>query len=365
MIKFLSTFLFVFYFITSFSQKIISQKYSLPKQVKETSGLLFFNDKIITHNDSSNTNQLFELDTLSGAITRVIDITNATNTDWEDITEDDTFIYIADMGNNYSSRQDLKIYRISKEDYTQNNSVTADVISFSYSDQTSFYSNKKNDFDAEAIVIQDNQFIIFSKNRGDKQTRVYTLSTEIREHVANYSHTYDVEGLITGATINKETNEIILCGYADGLRPFLVILNSYDADSFTRIDLTPFMGLANQTEGITHIKDNSYFISREKLKKKMGGFSVNIPPKLFELDLSKIDLQQNEVNDYIKAISISKNPSDVNFKKVTILNDLQETMLIQMDSLENISTANFKKGNYSIQIKVNDTVSVTSKLVVK
>lgn len=365
MIKFLSTLLCIFFFTTSFSQNIISEKYILPKLVKETSGLLFFNNKIITHNDSGNTNQLFELDSLDGSVTRTIDITNATNVDWEDITEDDNYIYIADIGNNYSSRKDLKIYRISKEDYTKNNSVTADVISFFYNDQTSFYPNKKNDFDAEAIIIQDNQFIIFSKNRDDKQTRIYTLSTEIGEHIANYSHTYDVEGLITGATANKETNEIVLCGYADGLSPFLIILNSFNADSFIRIDLTPFMGLANQTEGIAHIKANRYFLSREKLKKKMGGFSVNVPPKLFELDLSKIDLQQVEVNDYIKAISISKKINNVNFKKVTILNNLQETMLIQMDSLENISTSNFRRGNYSIQIKVNDTITQTSKLVVE
>ncbi|PCI10274.1 MAG: hypothetical protein COB73_03710 [Flavobacteriaceae bacterium] len=365
MIKFLSTLLLAFCFTTNFSQNLVTEKYSLSKQVKETSGLLFFNNKTITHNDSGNTTQLFELDTLDGRITRIIDISNATNTDWEDITEDDTFIYIADMGNNYSSRKDLKIYRISKEDYTKNNAVDAEIISFSYSNQESFYPNKKNDFDAEAIIIQDNQFIIFSKNRGDKQTRVYTLKNEIGEQIANYSHTYNIEGLITGATINKENNQIILCGYSDGLTPFLVVLNSYDATSFTRIDLTPMMGLANQIEGITHIKGDKYFVSREKLKKKIGGYSISVPAKLFEVDLSKIDLHQSEVSDYLKSISsVKKLKEPVSFKKVTILNDLKETMLIQMDSLENISTANFRKGNYSIQIIVNDTISVTSKLVV-
>ena len=67
--------------------------------VNETSGLLYLNNTLITHNDSATTNQLFDIDTSTGAITRTVTITNASNTDWEDLTHDGTYIYIGDFGN--------------------------------------------------------------------------------------------------------------------------------------------------------------------------------------------------------------------------------------------------------------------------
>jgi len=68
----------------------IIEKYDLPATISETSGLLFFNGKLITHNDSGDAANLYELDTITGNITRTININNATNVDWEDVTQDDT-----------------------------------------------------------------------------------------------------------------------------------------------------------------------------------------------------------------------------------------------------------------------------------
>lgn len=102
----------------SFGQESsIEEKFELPNEIEETSGLLFFNGKLITHNDSGDGPNLYEIDTLSGAISRVITITNATHIDWEDISQDDTYIYIADIGNNNGNREDLKIYKVLKSDY--------------------------------------------------------------------------------------------------------------------------------------------------------------------------------------------------------------------------------------------------------
>ena len=103
----------------------ITEKYNLPNTVSETSGLLFLKGTLITHNDSGDDANLYELDTLSGSISRTISITNATNVDWEDITQDETYIYIGDFGNNNGNRQDLKVYKILKTDYINNTSITA------------------------------------------------------------------------------------------------------------------------------------------------------------------------------------------------------------------------------------------------
>ena len=86
-----------------------SQKFALPGSLNESSGAIFFNNRLITHNDSGGEAKLYELDTISGIIEREVTILNATNVDWEDITQDETSIYIGDFGNNNGNRTDLKI----------------------------------------------------------------------------------------------------------------------------------------------------------------------------------------------------------------------------------------------------------------
>ena len=83
---------------------------SLNDLVSESSGLLFLNDKLITHNDSGGSNNLYEVDTLDGSISKTIKIKNSTNKDWEDIAVDSKYIYIGDFGNNNGNRKDLLIY---------------------------------------------------------------------------------------------------------------------------------------------------------------------------------------------------------------------------------------------------------------
>ena len=147
--------IFTFYSFLAISQITnFKEKFDLPDETKETSGLLFLNGKIITHNDSGNNANLFEIDSLSGNLLRTISISNATNIDWEDITEDENHIYIADIGNNNGNRIDLKIYKILKSDFKKSTSVSAEIISFSYEDQTNFDSKPNgSNFDAESIAV--------------------------------------------------------------------------------------------------------------------------------------------------------------------------------------------------------------------
>ena len=112
--------------------------------MEETSGLLYYNNKIITHNDSGNDANLYEIDPENGEITRVVTVANATNIDWEDLGQDDTYIYIADIGNNNGNREDLKIYKILKSDFISSTNVTSQEITFSYEDQTDFSSQPNN-----------------------------------------------------------------------------------------------------------------------------------------------------------------------------------------------------------------------------
>ena len=127
--------------------------------------MLYLNNTVITHNDSGNSNQLFDINTTDGSITRTVTISNATNVDWEDLAYDDTYIYIADIGNNTGSRTDLKIYRVLRSDYVNNTSVIAEIINYSYSNQVDFTPSAfATNFDAEALIHFNNKLYIFTKN---------------------------------------------------------------------------------------------------------------------------------------------------------------------------------------------------------
>lgn len=290
-----------------FSQSIIvsqvsnfSEKFELPETINETSGLLFINNKIVTHNDSGGAANLYEVDNVSGFITRTIVINNAINIDWEDIAEDETHIYIADIGNNNGNRTNLTIYKILKTDYISSNNVTAEIIRYSYSDQTNFSSQpNNNNFDSEAISIYQGNIIIFTKNWVDLRTNVYTIPKTPGNHSAIRTSTFNVNGLITGASYNKQKNSFMLTGYDTGLEPFLVYIgwnrnpgnNIFNGGAIKTI-LT--LGAGSQVEGVVHTGNQNYYISREKFTTSFLGFPIVIKQKVFEFSY-----QTSSINDIL------------------------------------------------------------------
>jgi uncharacterized protein YjiK len=63
--------------------------YSLPKKLKEVSGITYFPETniIYTLEDSGNKNALYAINS-KGKLEKTIIISNASNIDWEDITKD-------------------------------------------------------------------------------------------------------------------------------------------------------------------------------------------------------------------------------------------------------------------------------------
>jgi len=89
----------------------------LSSRIEETSGLLYINGHLLTHNDSGGSVKLYEIDTLTGEVVNDVLLNGATLTDWEDMCADDTHIYIGDFGNNVGERINLKLYKILIIDY--------------------------------------------------------------------------------------------------------------------------------------------------------------------------------------------------------------------------------------------------------
>lgn len=242
---------------------------SLPATVKETSGLIFLDGFLWTHNDSGGEPVLYKLDTLRGKVRATLTITNARNVDWEEITRDQDYIYIGDFGNNLGNRKDLLIYKVSKAAITgaENGEAEAEIIRFAYGDQLDFnIANRSNNFDCEAMLASGDSLYLFSKNWADQHTRLYALPKTPGEYIARPKSSFNADGLITGADISPSGKEVMLCGYKN-YSPFIWLLYDFrDADFFggnkRRIDFSGHTG--TQTEGVAYLRDYEAVISSER-----------------------------------------------------------------------------------------------------
>jgi hypothetical protein len=264
----------------------------LSDSIRETSGLIAFENLLWTHNDDHD-KTIYGLDSL-GRIKRKIILNEATNYDWEEITQDSSHIYIGDFGNNYSgNRSNLKIFKIEKKSFLEEN-PKIETISFSYSDQIDFSASKPNktDFDCEAFIVSKDSIYLFTKQWKSSKTNIYVLPNQTGSQVAKLKATFDTKGLVTGATYVANKNLIVLCGYTKVGKPFLYLLYDFKNQDFLsgnkrRIDLKlPF----HQIEGITTKDGLHYFLTNEALVRKPV---INVKQQIHYLDLSPI------LNQYI------------------------------------------------------------------
>ncbi len=246
---------------------------TLPKEVDETSGLIFWRNSLWTHNDSGGLPVIYRIDTLSGKVLQRISVKNVKNKDWEDISQDSSFIYVGDIGNNSGNRHDLCIYKIKKTDIPLSGdvSVTAEKIAFSYPDYKGPVKNRRhNNFDCEALMSVGDSLYLFSKDWEDQQSRLYALPKSPGKYVARLMSKYDVHGLITGADYRPNTGTIVLIGYTRGSWiPFVMLLTNFKEHAFfsgnmRRINMPN--AKASQTEGIAFAKGNRVYVSSEGRK---------------------------------------------------------------------------------------------------
>lgn len=157
-------FLLLFVSISCFSQRIVHCVH-LDKSLNEISGLERLNDSVlIAINDGGNTPHVFFLNT-SGQILKKTLITNAKNTDWEDLTIDESGnLYIADTGNNSNDRKDLCVLKVNAKLAYNADSIPAERIGLTYSQQKAFPPPiSEQRFDCEALYWRDDSLHLITK----------------------------------------------------------------------------------------------------------------------------------------------------------------------------------------------------------
>jgi len=203
----------------------------LPKIINETSGLEIINDVFITHNDSGGESSLYFFN-LNGEITNSIKLEEESfweiyNNDWEDITADEDFIYIADTGNNFGTRDNLNIIKVKISDFSIDSKV--DIF---YSDQESFFPSSKHKYDAEALLIIEDKIALFSKDRDSLNTDLYLIDNRIKgkQELSSVAK-FNVNTLITGGDYDSDTGILALVSYSSRGEQYLILFEDFDIDN--------------------------------------------------------------------------------------------------------------------------------------
>lgn len=258
---------------------------TLSDELKETSGLKFVGEKLYSFNDGGNTSEIFELDKSTGNIINKIN-TGLTNNDWEALTSDQNHFYIADFGNNWGMRKDLKIYKVPFA--SPNNLAKPETISFQYPEQKEFIKKpQNNNWDAESLIYKNGNLHIFTKEWESYQTTHYRLNSTPTEDVQNAEklESYNLGYLATDASYYK--NKLYIIGYTRKMEVYLTVFNEdRDGKFFTQKPQKYYLGQTSklgQIEGIA-VNDDGIYISGEEFKFKI----FNAKPSFYFIPKEKL-----------------------------------------------------------------------------
>ncbi len=256
----------------------------LSDTLKENSGLVFFNGRLFTLNDSGNASEIYEIETKKGLIKNVNKIPSE-NIDWEAITADSTHIYIGDFGNNLGVRKDLKVLRLNVDD-----SLTAEKIRsipYFYPEQTDFSPrNLDNNYDAEAMIYLGGKIHIFTKEWSAKATSHYVINPLITDvQPAQKVESYKTDYVVTDAAYFS--SRLYLVGYTKKAEVFLTIFQESEPGIFFKNKPRKFyLGSSlqiGQIEGIA-ADEQGIYISGEELNMSF----IKVKPALYFIPFDKL-----------------------------------------------------------------------------
>ena len=248
-----------------FENAIILETIVLPKIINETSGLEILNNQFVTHNDSGGEPSLYFF-SQNGEIINSITLEEESfweiyNNDWEDITADEDYIYIADTGNNFGNRDNLNIIKVKTTDFSIDSKID-----ISYKDQQTFLPRPKHKYDAEALFLIEDKIAVLSKDRDNLFTDLYLIDKESNsKQVLESKITYNVNSLITGGDYNKDMSLLALVSYSSKGSQFLILFEDFNLETLAEKKFRKFkIPLERaQIEAIKIIDDKTFWITSE------------------------------------------------------------------------------------------------------
>ena len=244
----------------------IVSKIVLPKIINETSGLEFYNNNFITHNDSGGEPSLYVFNEM-GEVIETIGLDKnpdfeIENNDWEDITNDNEYLFVADTGNNFGNRDNLNIIRVSKgTDF-----MVDGIIEISYSDQESFFPRPKHKYDAEAIIVIEDKIALFSKDRENLNTDLYLVDkNQNGSQILTSEVSYNVNTLITGGDYDEDRNLLALVSYNSNGNQYLLLFENFKLKNLENNTFKKFKIPLEQAqiEAVKIIDEKTFWVTSE------------------------------------------------------------------------------------------------------
>ncbi len=256
----LGHFFLLFFIITNLEAQTIVSEIELPSSVYETSGLEKVDNNLITLNDSGNQPVLYYLNE-SGKLIIERNFSELQNNDWEDLTVDDEFVYIADIGNNFDTRDNLRIIK-APLDITDN---SFEIINFYYPEQEDFSFKQLSMYDAEGLISVANYLLIFTKNRAKKITEIYKLPKKAGNYKAKLVGEINIESIVTAADYNKKLRLLVLTSTKDFNEYFIHKIKNFNISKLKNLKADTYkipIG-KTQVESIKIIDKNNFWITSE------------------------------------------------------------------------------------------------------
>jgi hypothetical protein len=231
----------------------------MPETVNESSGIIVAKgpDVFWTHNDGGGNPTLYKINH-EGKLIDSLYLAGTKNTDWEDLAKDaEGNLYVGDFGNNLNARKDLKIYKVNPQQ-----PQAIGHIQYHYQDQEAFPPPREAmNFDCEAFFEHAGQLYLFSKNRGDKGVKMYTIPGKPGNYTAQIQGEVYLKSQVTAADINPGKNMFALLSYG---KVFLFEIHDNQL-SFSHPALCIKVA-RSQAEALTFINDTDFIITNEKGK---------------------------------------------------------------------------------------------------
>ena len=245
----------------------IEETITLPPMLSETSGLFCADDHVLSINDSGNAPAVFEV-SYSGKLKQTITLP-IINNDWEAVSADSDYFYVADIGNNKGQREQVAVYKVN-----QQNVKDIETLSIKYA-ANNVNSNipYAHDFDAEAMVKKGNELLLFSKSWSSGITHVYRINEgESLQVLTPFAAISGLPGVVTGVDYDSGKQQYVIVGYkSDPFGNFAAFIGEVSQD-FTLTSIWPLEGY-KQVEGVCVDKRGNYWFTEEKTETRAASLT--------------------------------------------------------------------------------------------
>ncbi|WP_105189011.1 hypothetical protein [Pseudoalteromonas sp. T1lg48] len=263
---------------------------TLDPQLREVSGIEFDkHGRLWAINDGGNGPYLYQVDD-QGQVKQRIEVTNAKNIDWEDMTQNEFgHFFLGDFGNNKHDRRWLTIYKIENPIDIKSGKAFAEIIKFTYKELWEEpMTPERQNFDLEAFVEYKHKLYLFTKNRTrpfDGKTNLYRIGNHADNYEAEFIGSFKTcttaEKLcwVTSAAMSPDRTTLALLDSTD-----LWLFKNWQGDNFFSGEVQKVnLGIVTQKEAVTFYDNNTVVIADEEFQ----GIGRNI--YVFKLDEQQLE----------------------------------------------------------------------------